>query len=83
MRTPLRWRREPRATGLARVCQGERGYELRRGGVRVGHVSVLYEFGKYSAKLGYYWSARIGTDMYNSCSDRPILQSPEEAKAQC
>jgi hypothetical protein len=85
---PIRWRREPRETGLARVTQGERGYQLWRGNQRLASVSVAYKSGRFSPKLGYYWAARCdeaGVPFYNSISGRTgvIYYTVDAAKRAC
>lgn len=55
----MAWRRQPNETGLRRVGQGERGWELWYGKAeRVGSVSPRYR-GWGREKEGYYWVARL------------------------
>jgi hypothetical protein len=42
-----RWRKQPNEQGLARICQGQRGFELRENGETLMHVSPT--------KTGWYW----------------------------
>lgn len=52
------WRRQPNAMGLARVGQGERGWELWCGKEsRVGYIGPKYE-GLGRIRNGYFWVAR-------------------------
>lgn len=77
---PLRWRREPRETGLRSVCQGERGWELRRGGERLASVSVQTR-GWSKEKIGYYFSGRIGNVFINTAAEgRAPFPDSESAK---
>lgn len=48
----LSWRKQPNETGLARVCQGTRGFELRQGKETLAVVAVLG--GRYS-RGPWYW----------------------------
>ena len=74
----LSWKREPRETGLRAVTQGERGYDLRYGGIEVARVRPLKRNGG-----GYYWYARadeLGVGFKNTAYE-PVA-TVEEAKAQ-
>jgi hypothetical protein len=80
----LRWRREPRATGLAAIAQGERGWELWYGDTRIGTVSIRAK-GWGREKLGYYFYAgdeRFGVPRKNTASEPPF-PDVEDAKAAC
>ena len=46
-----RWRKEPSASGLASVCQGVRGYQLRENGVTLIHVSPVEKW----CEFRWYW----------------------------
>lgn len=84
-RRQLRWRRQPRATGLASVCQGERGYELTYGGERVASVAPAYK-GWSREREGYYWSAlsdALGVALRNTAGEGLLYETIEEAKEAC
>ena len=70
-----RWRKEPSETGLARVGQRPRGFELRENGEVLLHVSPLSGKTRWDI-VGWYW---YGLGM-NTCHE-PVA-TPEEAKAQ-
>lgn len=79
----LTWKRQANETGLARVCQSPRGFDLRAGGRYIGGVRPhrVDRFGRYA---GWYWYAvddtlRIGRMNTN---DSPVL-TIEEAKSEC
>ena len=74
----LRWKLDPKATGLARVIAGPRGSTLRdESGTRYAVVSAA---GRTSE--GWYWVAGWGSGVphMNTC-DAPCA-TVEEAKAQ-
>lgn len=54
----MTWRRQPNETGLRRVGQTERGWELRMGTVDVASTHPKYR-GWSREKEGYYWVARL------------------------
>lgn len=68
-----RWRKQPRAKGLAGVGQGSRGMQLRDGEKVIVSVVVMREFG--GRETGWYWYG-----LGKNTSDEPC-QSMEEAKA--
>jgi hypothetical protein len=74
----FRWKRQPNARGLARVGQGERGWELWTGDKRVGSVSVRYVgFGR--ERSGYYAVVRedsLGVLLINTCGE-PVPSIPD------
>ena len=70
--TRLTWRRQPDETGLSRVCQSDRGFELRYSGVIVGRVS-------FSGTGGYYFYCFNK----NSLRDGLKFDSYDIAKAAC
>jgi len=72
----LRWRKQPNETGLRRVCQGPRGFELRDGEKAVVHVAPLTNPANRWEVIGWYW---YGLGM--NTSGEPV-RSAEEAKAQ-
>ena len=53
----LTWSRQPNETGLARVCQAERGKDLKYNGKRIAYVRPLCD-GFHRKTVGYYWVAR-------------------------
>ena len=69
-----RWRRQKRATGLAGVCQGTRGFELWDGNECLAHVAVTNR-DRY-ADGPWYWYG-FGQ---NTCGS-PV-PTAKEAKAQ-
>lgn len=82
----LTWKREPRETGLAAICQGERGFHLNLNGINIGSVSPLYKgFGR--DKIGYYWcvgsAPEIKLPYRNTANRRPAYATVEEAKEAC
>lgn len=73
----LRWRRHPNERGLAFVGQRERGLELRDKGVVIANVYPHVD--QYRRTTGWWWVARIGDDLMNTCAQR--WDTKEEAKA--
>jgi hypothetical protein len=72
----MAWRKQPNEKGLARICQGPRGYELRSGGEVVMHVAPKREgFDKWAIHGWYFYG--LG---YNSLSEGRVFTSPEDAK---
>jgi len=69
-----RWRKQPSATGLARICQGPKGYELRENGVTIAHVDTIAK-NRFTI-VGWYWYG-FGKNTYSN----PV-KTAEEAKAQ-
>ena len=69
----LRWRRQGSERGLARVCQGWRGYELWYGDCKI--VIVAGHGDRYSP-TSFYW---YGCDR-NTLRDGVVFSTPEEAK---
>jgi hypothetical protein len=79
----LTWRRQPNETGLARVCQHERGAELRLNGDIVGHVAPV--IGNFRTTVGWYWYARAdGPKLIPLCNThaQPV-STMDAAKADC
>ena len=76
----LRWRRQPRETGLRAVTQGPRGWQLFAGAVKVASVNAAYA--DFSREVrGWYWVAgadEMGVRLHNS-SASPSL-SPSHAR---
>jgi len=70
----LRWRREPAATGLARVAQRYRGYELRSGGEILIRVGMARRAG---CPDKYYW---YGLER-NTLREGLTFDSPEAAQS--
>lgn len=76
----LRWKKNARPTGLARVGAGPSGSTLRKdGSIEVARVMALRH--NY-ATTGWFWVAasNSGIPYYNSC-DKPV-KTEEEAKLQ-
>ncbi len=84
MKAPrLTWKREPNETGLARVCQGKRGWDLRINGNRIAMVRPWTK-GFDRTVRGWYWyggSDALAVPRMNTC-DSPTKTS-EEACAEC
>jgi|688.fasta_scaffold85900_3 hypothetical protein len=77
MKQALRWKKNPRPTGLAGVCSGHPGHSLNMGGEEYANA---YEYSRrHSGKQGWYWVARgKSVPLYNSCNDEPL--SEDKAK---
>lgn len=73
----IRWKREPREKGLARVCQGTRGYQLWDGDKRVGNVAIATQklADRYADGPWYWYCA--GTN-----SHATPVPTADEAKKQ-
>lgn len=69
-----RWRKQPKATGLAGMGQGPRGMQLREGDKLIISVAVIQAF--WDRKTGWYWYG-----LGKNTSDEPCA-TMEEAKAQ-
>ena len=81
-RKTLRWRREPRATGLAGACQGTRGWELRWGEELIGEASVLSRHDRYAEGPWYWWAGGRSVPNRNTVWE-PLIETAEEAKTAC
>lgn len=78
----ITFKRDARETGLARVCQGPRGYEIRADGKRVGHVSPLCP--DRWIITGWYWYCAANDAMnieLRNTAKTPV-KTVDEAKAQ-
>lgn len=77
----LRWAREPNETGLRRVCQGPRGWDLYAGKEKIAYVSPRYRgFGREI--VGWWFVARsdeMGVPLCNFASTPEA--SPRNARA--
>lgn len=71
---------EPSERGLARICQGPRGYIVSLDGKVVGHVSVSLHC-PTRREEGWYFYASVGQARINSCEK--LLPTKEEARAAC
>ena len=69
----LIWRRQPNETGLRRVCQSERGFELRFDSEILGHVSKIEWTGEF-----YFYGCGL-----NSLSGNKTYKTAGEAKMAC
>lgn len=69
----ITFRREPYATGLASITQGERGWNINVDGKYVGMVAPVLE---HRNVIAWYWYA-LGHNTYSS----EQYATPEEAKA--
>ena len=77
----LRWKKNPLPTGLARVCAGPQGSQLRDDGHRYATTNYARGFGSKDPK-GWFWVARNdseGVAWKNTCET--LLQTEGEAKA--
>lgn len=79
----LTWSREPRERGLAGVCQGERGKDLKLSGCRIAYVRT---FGRYHPLYGrglWYWVAssdKDGIPLRNTCgAPNSTLEDAQQA----
>lgn len=72
----LRFRKQPDERGLARVCQGPRGYELRDGTLVVMHVAPLTGLGRARYEVAGWYVYGLGI---NTASE-PVATA-DEAKA--
>ena len=72
----LRFRKQPNETGLARVVQGPRGYELRDGTKVVMHVAPLTGYGRARHQVNGWYVYGLGI---NTTSE-PVTTA-DEAKA--
>jgi hypothetical protein len=73
------WSRQPSERGLAGVCQGPRGFILKRGGKEVGRVSPLTGGPINRDITGWYW---YGSG-HNSLWSGDKYTNPDDAKAAC
>jgi hypothetical protein len=79
----LSFKKTPRSKGLARVCEGELGYDLRIDGIHVGGAKPLLAWSAARTKIGYYWWVKsIGAIKHKNTADAPVA-TMEEAQAQC
>ena len=69
----LRWKRQPSESGLRRVIQGPRGWDLYMGTERLASVRVLYK-GLSRVRDGWYYCtpSRPGLEHRNTCDERGI-----------
>lgn len=72
----LRWRKQPSETGLRRIAQGPRGFELRDGQTIMAHVSPSTTGPHSYTIVGWYWYGD-GQNTYNH-----PCKTAEEAKAE-
>ena len=79
----LTWKRQPHETGLRRVCQGERGYNLRLDSETV--ASVRLDRSIMGEGRGYFWScpARDLWPWHNTAAEGVFFATADEAKADC
>ena len=81
----LRWSREPHETGLARVVEVLRGYNLKYDGDIVAQLRPWFPGGFSRSYHGWYWyggSERHGIDRFNEySSDGPGWESGDLAEA--
>lgn len=80
----LRWSRVPRASGLAGIGQGPRGWYLWWGPNRIATVSVPFKRIGSRETDGWYFVARsdeLGVPLRNTCGERG--KPPEVARKDC
>lgn len=70
-----RWRNTPNETGLARMVQGERGYELRVGQTVIIKVDAAYGMGSRTP-LGWHWYG-MGQ---NTAQQNKMFSSKDQAR---
>lgn len=75
-RPPLRWRKQPSERGLARICQGARGWDLQRGGEVLAQVRYCY---RDRENVVYFYASVNGIN-YNSLWDGRRFPTVEAAK---
>ena len=75
----LRWKKNPRETGLRASGEGPRGSKLRDG--EKVFASVSAHSTRHTGRTGWFWVAGwdSGVPYYNSCSDPGLTE--DEAKA--
>ena len=82
----LTWRREARDKGLARICQGYRGFELWYDGYHIGDATNLARtFSDRFDPKEFYWRVFINETLgltYENTTRTPVA-SIEDAKEQC
>jgi hypothetical protein len=59
----LRWSKESHLSGVARVCEGPRGWILKYGGVEVAHLSHWTPAGFSRENRGWYWSSPLNEEL--------------------
>ena len=74
---PARWRKQANERGLAAVCQGPRGYELREGKNVLIRVSPYFGNPHIWTLAGWYWCG-LGRNTFVEGKSWPTA---EEAKA--
>lgn len=80
MTQKLRWKKEPRETGLRAIGQGPQGYKYHDGNKRFASVSPLGG-GRYPLR-GWYWVAGWDSDVPHKNTWAEPCTTAEEAKAQ-
>ncbi len=79
MKKRLRWKREPRITGLAAVCANPRGSEY-TDGEKTYARTVSFGYRDLRKRTGWWWYASGDGVPRKSTCDEPI-PTEEEAKA--
>ena len=79
----LTWKRQANEQGLARVSQGERGYDLRLASKAIAHVRAIRSIDRRT--MGYYWSCPETelSPWRNTVAERNTFATIEEAKSDC
>mgnify|MGYP001591236308 CR=1 FL=1 len=76
----LRWRKDPRETGLRAVVAGPRGSGLYDGIIKYATVNAM---GRYSGKEGWYYVCgwNSGVPHFNSCDKLCADEATAKAEA--
>jgi len=70
----LTFKKEASERGLARVCQGPRGYEIKLDGKRIGSISANFQ-----RIFFIYWSNEL-LGYYNSSNEKRYWNDKDSAK---
>ena len=79
----LRWKRNPRPTGLAGVCAGPMGSTLREGEVEYARTSFISKLHGHKVE-GWYWTTRAdkqGVPHKNTCYEPVTDEATAKAGA--
>jgi len=81
MKKKLRWKKDPKPTGLASVCAGPRSSKLWDGEKEYAIVSALGGVLRGSVKSWYWYSPSNATGVHMNTCNNPC-ETEEEAKVQ-
>lgn len=84
MSARLTWSRQPNETGLARVCQGQRGKDLKLLGCRIAYVRPFGRLRALESEAQWYWVAfdtAKGIPLRNTANEP--CATMEEAQERC